>query len=174
MTTNEQTYLLHFDRRYKQAGHYLGSTTNLQARLNQHAAGNGARLLQVVAQVGIKWRLVQTWPGGRDVERRLSHRDPRWGKRQKNSSRFCPICRRKRKELHMPPDPLHQLASDIYAKFFGHQVDQRAQADKIREIVEWLMASDVTGDDGFDFITAEWESYDAIDVRASGYYDIED
>ena len=51
---------------------------------------------------------------------------------------------------------------------------QRAQADKIREIVEWLEASDVTDDDGFDFITAEWESYDAIDVRASGYYDIED
>ncbi len=166
MTTNEQTYLLHFDRRYKQAGHYLGSTTDLQARLKQHAAGNGARLLQVVAQVGIKWRLVQTWPGGRDVERRL--------KRQKNSPRFCPICRRKRKELHMPPDPLHQLASDVYAKFFGHQVDQRAQAAKIREIVIWLEASDVTGDDGFDFITAEWESYDAIDVRASGYYDIED
>jgi hypothetical protein len=90
--TGEAVYLLHLERPYKHARHYLGHATNLQARLAQHAAGSGARLLQVVKAAGIKWVLARTWLGGREVERRLSHRDPLWGKRQKNSPRLCPIC----------------------------------------------------------------------------------
>ena len=77
-------YLLHFDHPYKHARHYLGYAVDLEARLAQHRNGNGARLLQVVAQAGIGWTLVRTWPGGRVVERQL--------KRQKNSPRFCPVC----------------------------------------------------------------------------------
>jgi hypothetical protein len=37
-------YLLHFDRPYKHARHYLGWTANLQARLDSHRAGHGARI----------------------------------------------------------------------------------------------------------------------------------
>jgi predicted GIY-YIG superfamily endonuclease len=82
--TGEAVYLLHLERPYKHARHYLGHATNLQARLAQHAAGNGARLLQVVMEAGIGWTLARTWLGGRELERRL--------KRQKNSPRLCPIC----------------------------------------------------------------------------------
>jgi len=54
-------YLLHFNTRYKHAGHYLGSTCDLAARLALHAAGRGARLLHVVQAAGITWRLARTW-----------------------------------------------------------------------------------------------------------------
>ncbi|MGD9101432.1 MAG: endonuclease [Anaerolineae bacterium] len=88
----ETVYLLHFDRPYAHAKHYLGYAADLDARLAQHASGNcvvslpngGARLLQVVAEAGIGWTLARTWLGGRELERRL--------KRQKNSPRLCPIC----------------------------------------------------------------------------------
>lgn len=77
-------YLLHFDRRYRHAGHYLGWAGNLPARLNHHRAGSGARLLAVVQAEGIGWHLARTWPGGRDEERRL--------KSHGGASRICPSC----------------------------------------------------------------------------------
>lgn len=77
-------YLLHFDRPYRHAKHYLGWTLDLDARLAEHAAGRGARLLEVVASSGIGWRLARTWPGGRARERQI--------KRQGGLSRCCPLC----------------------------------------------------------------------------------
>jgi hypothetical protein len=85
-------YLIHFDRPIGdldnprgQARHYLGYTEDLDARLAAHRSGNGARLMEVLAERGIGWRLVRTWRGGRDLERRLKDRH--------NSPRLCPICR---------------------------------------------------------------------------------
>ena len=77
-------YLIHFHRPYKHARHYLGHALDLEARLERHRAGDGARLLQVITAAGIGWTLVRTWPGGREMERQL--------KRQKNSPRLCPLC----------------------------------------------------------------------------------
>jgi predicted GIY-YIG superfamily endonuclease len=77
-------YLLHFDRPYRHARHYIGSTTNLRARLAAHARGQGARLLQVVRDAGIGWQLARTWAGGRDRERQI--------KAQGGASRCCPLC----------------------------------------------------------------------------------
>jgi hypothetical protein len=48
-------YLLHFDRPYQHAKHYLGSCQDLERRLTQHGKGRGARLLEVVHAVGIGW-----------------------------------------------------------------------------------------------------------------------
>src|SRR6266436_391364 len=78
-------YLLHFTQRYKHAGHYLGSSTNLTKRLQAHAKGQGARLLAVVHAAGITWTLARTWEGGKQRERQL--------KRQGGASRRCPICK---------------------------------------------------------------------------------
>lgn len=78
-------YLLHFDRRFKHAGHYLGYAEDLDRRLASHRAGNGARLLQVVAQAGIGFTLARTWDGNRALERRLKNR--------KEAPRLCPLCR---------------------------------------------------------------------------------
>ena len=78
-------YLLHFAHPYRHARHYLGYAQNLERRLACHRAGTGARLLVVISEAGIDWRLARTWPGSRTLERRL--------KGWHSGVRLCPICR---------------------------------------------------------------------------------
>ena len=78
-------YLFHFDERYEHAGHYTGWAEDLDRRQAQHQAGGGARLIEVITQAGITFRLARVWPGvTRARERQL--------KRQGGASRRCPIC----------------------------------------------------------------------------------
>jgi len=77
-------YLIHFDEPYEHARHYIGFSKNFNKRMLEHAAGTGSRLMQVVTEAGITWRVAEVWYGDRYLERRF--------KRQKNSARFCPIC----------------------------------------------------------------------------------
>jgi predicted GIY-YIG superfamily endonuclease len=77
-------YLLHFDRPYEHAKHYIGWTDDLEARLGLHAKGQGARLLAVVKAAGIGWQLARTWTGDRHRERQI--------KNQGGASRCCPLC----------------------------------------------------------------------------------
>lgn len=81
-------YLLHLSGRVhpaRPARHYLGSADDLGARLAEHAAGRGARMLAAAAARGLTWEVARTWPGGRAEERRL--------KGWKNGPELCPICR---------------------------------------------------------------------------------
>jgi predicted GIY-YIG superfamily endonuclease len=78
-------YLLHFSQPYRHARHYVGFTKNLNARLEAHSKGNGARLLEVITQAGLSFQLARTWKGTRKTERAL--------KNQKNAPRFCPLCK---------------------------------------------------------------------------------
>lgn len=64
---NGTVYLLHFDRPYKHARHYLGWAKDLDARLEHHRAGTGARLLAVLKEHGIGFVLA-------------------------GASRCCPVC----------------------------------------------------------------------------------
>jgi predicted GIY-YIG superfamily endonuclease len=83
--TKGTVYLLHFDRPYKHARHYIGWALDLDTRLAEHAAGRGARLLQVVHHAGIGWTLARTWAGVTRIrERQL--------KRRGGASRCCPLC----------------------------------------------------------------------------------
>lgn len=80
-------YLLHFDRPYRHARHYIGFTLSedtLEPRLDHHRNGTGARLLAVLKEQGIDFKLVRVWPSGsRIFERRLkSH----------SGTRYCPVC----------------------------------------------------------------------------------
>lgn len=77
-------YLLHFDRPYEHAAHYTGWALDLDARLAEHAAGTGARLMTVIKDAGIGFTLARTWPGTRGRERQL--------KNQGGASRRCPLC----------------------------------------------------------------------------------
>jgi len=77
-------YLLHFERPFGHAKHYLGWAAHLDARLAHHTAGTGANLLAHVAAAGIGWNLARTWAGTRDRERQL--------KNQGGASRLCPLC----------------------------------------------------------------------------------
>ena len=80
-------YLLHFERPYEHAGHYLGFTTSertLGARLEHHRAGTGANLLRVITEAGIDFGLVRVWPEGtQTLERKL---------KAHSSTRLCPVC----------------------------------------------------------------------------------
>ena len=76
-------YLIHFFAPYAHARHYLGSTADLDARLKQHQAGSGARLMEVVSQAGINWTLVRAWKGDRKRERKLKNYHRR---------ALCPLC----------------------------------------------------------------------------------
>lgn len=86
-------YLVHFDRPFRHARHYLGYTFEngddahaaVAKRLDRHRRGHGSRLLRHVADAGIGFTVVRVWPGlGRDAERRL--------KRSGHGPRHCPVC----------------------------------------------------------------------------------
>jgi putative endonuclease len=82
------TYLVHLDRPLGGpvhfAQHYLGTTQNLDRRLETHRAGLGARILAAANERGIAYDVVRTWDGGREVERRLKARHA--------APRMCPTC----------------------------------------------------------------------------------
>ena len=85
LTSNRPTvYLIHFNIAYKHARHYLGYSSNPDKRITDHLAGMGARLMEVVTTAGIQWKLARTWPGDRELERKLKNR--------KDAPRLCPIC----------------------------------------------------------------------------------
>ncbi|MFI7447910.1 hypothetical protein ACIBQX_10470 [Nonomuraea sp. NPDC049714] len=78
-------YLLHFERPYKHARHYIGWTPgDLNRRLRQHRNGTGARLMAVITAEGIDFVVARLWTGGRNLERSL--------KRRGGASRCCPLC----------------------------------------------------------------------------------
>src|SRR5436305_13660221 len=87
-------YLIHFDEKLAHAQHYLGWTTNLDKRLEAHRSGNGGALMAAVTQAGIGWRVVRTWNGTRDDERRL--------KRWKKIREACPDCSAPRFKAPLP------------------------------------------------------------------------
>lgn len=86
-------YLIHFDQAIGNqektrglAQHYLGwSSKPVKERLKQHENARGARILAVLQEKGIGWKLVRTWDGPRALERKL--------KNYHNNPRLCPICR---------------------------------------------------------------------------------
>jgi hypothetical protein len=81
-------------------------TLDLSARLADHAAGRGARLLQVVGELGIGWQLARIWTGTRARERSL---------KQRGAARRCPACRLAALGLQ-PPRPVDPLAFELGAR----------------------------------------------------------
>lgn len=86
-------YLIHFERpigsgRFGQAQHYIGFTRGeetLDARMEHHRAGTGARLMHAVTLAGIPWSVARVWvDGSRNFEREL--------KDMHAGNRLCPTC----------------------------------------------------------------------------------
>lgn len=89
-------YLVHFERAigdtsnpHGSAQHYLGCAEDVEARLKEHRAGNGAKILAHVARMGIAFWVVRTWEGGHELEKRL--------KAWHASPYLCPICTEERR-----------------------------------------------------------------------------
>ena len=78
-------YLLHFSSRLHHAGHYVGFTTDLARRVEDHRKGYaGARLMAAVKDAGITFQVARTWDGDRAFERRIKNRHA--------TPRLCPVC----------------------------------------------------------------------------------
>jgi hypothetical protein len=58
-------------------------TPDLEARLDKHLRGQGARITQVLKERGIGWDVVAVWPGNRQVENAL---------KLHSATRICPAC----------------------------------------------------------------------------------
>src|SRR5260370_38479380 len=75
---NSWVYLIHFERPYFHAHHYLGSTACLESRLQVPRNCNGARLMEVIGDAGIAWEVSRLWKcdtyeEARALERKLKH-----------------------------------------------------------------------------------------------------
>jgi hypothetical protein len=79
-------------------------TLDLPARLTAHAAGRGARLMEVVGEAGISWQLARVWPGTRARERSL--------KGSGGAARRCPVCQLTRLGL-APARPADLFAFEV-------------------------------------------------------------
>jgi predicted GIY-YIG superfamily endonuclease len=121
--------------RYKCAAHYTGWADNLQRRLAEHAAGQGARLTQVQVEAGGSWRLAAAEPGTRFRERQLKAR---------GAARRCPICKAEAKieaaakpgaepEAAARPRPEPEPDQELTGRERGAVVLSRKQAGVIAE-----------------------------------------
>lgn len=127
-------YLLHLERPYHHARHYLGYTrgrSSLSARLKAHQRGQGARLMEVVRAAGIGFALARTMPGDRRRERYL--------KRMKFAPRLCPICRGKAPYITWnPEEPMPQSAAEREALLvFLRSVGIHRRISFLRKVNEW-------------------------------------
>lgn len=101
-------YLICFDEPLAHAHHYIGYTDgDVERRLEQHKRGNGARLMAVLKERGIGWKLVRTWEGDRTFERKL--------KNSHNAPRLCPTCR----EAYLARHRTNSAASRLRLKDSG-------------------------------------------------------
>lgn len=80
-------YLLHFHERLgtekHSIQHYLGFTPDLDARIEKHRAGQGARVTEVLKERGIGFDVAAVWPGNRQIENAL---------KLHSATRICPQC----------------------------------------------------------------------------------
>ena len=92
-------YLLHFEPRYKHAGHYLGYADDIGRRVYEHEiSGSGSRLVDAARAAGVNIHLARTWPGAdRNFERKLKGRklqpDGPHSAHTGSLKRHCPICK---------------------------------------------------------------------------------
>lgn len=89
-------YILHFDRPYKHARHYIGYSNDDPekegGRIEKHRNGQGANLTKVLKENGIGFTLDRVWV---DVDRNFERRKKKSG----GGSRHCTICKRAKRML---------------------------------------------------------------------------
>lgn len=79
-----EVYIIHLDRKFGHAAHYVGWAKDVRKRLFHHRKGTGARFLLRVLEAGIGFSLVVRFAGTKQDERRL--------KNTNNTKHYCPTC----------------------------------------------------------------------------------
>jgi len=87
-TPKGTVYLLHFDKPYKHAQHYIGFTEDFRSRMAAHQNGNGSRLVAVAKAAGCVVSVALTME---DVDLTVEYRMKNRG----GARRWCPMCRKK-------------------------------------------------------------------------------
>jgi predicted GIY-YIG superfamily endonuclease len=88
-------YLLHFDRPYHHARHYVGFTRNLARRTARHRAGNGSPLIEAASNAGIEFTVARVWHNVTlRFERRVHNMRVKF---------LCPLCVGRRKAFPARP-----------------------------------------------------------------------
>jgi len=82
-------YVLHFERPLSHAHHYVGCTAALRDRLTAHARGQGSRLMSVLRDLQIEWRLASLYQTSHAGMRRIERQIKSCG----HGPRFCRICK---------------------------------------------------------------------------------
>lgn len=78
-------YLIHLLVPIGHARHYIGFSLDHAARLEEHRAGRGGRLLKVANMRGVTYEVVRIWtPADRRFERRA--------KNYARARALCPVC----------------------------------------------------------------------------------
>jgi predicted GIY-YIG superfamily endonuclease len=85
-------YLLHFEPRYRHAGHYLGYADDVLRRVHEHRTGvSGVKLTESATAAGCVMMLVRVWKEkSRKFERSL--KGYRNAGRTGSLARICPAC----------------------------------------------------------------------------------
>jgi predicted GIY-YIG superfamily endonuclease len=78
-------YLLHFDPRYRHAGHYLGYTEDLPKRFAMHLQGKGSPLVKAAVNHGSRIILVRIWAEDGNAEQEIK-------RVVRSGVRLCPVC----------------------------------------------------------------------------------
>lgn len=86
-------YILHFDEPLAHAQHYIGCSDDLPNRVADHANGLGARLTQVLQELGMHWTVAAIYTPKPHESLTLRTLE-RFAKSHKQARDYCPICSR--------------------------------------------------------------------------------
>lgn len=88
-------YIIHFNRQFKHARHYVGIAKDPNKRLRKHLSGHGAMLLKAVIAAGIKVRINII---GEFKGYSAAHLAESALKKRHNTKHYCPICIKKKEK----------------------------------------------------------------------------
>jgi predicted GIY-YIG superfamily endonuclease len=102
-------YLLHFDRPFNgPMQHYVGFTSDLDQRLDNHRNGTACATTRRAFNQGIGFTLARTWwPGSPQLERRIKDCGP---------VNYCPLCPRR-------PRPSERVRSSRFSSPTGDNAE---------------------------------------------------
>ncbi len=66
-----KVYLIHFEKPFHHARHYVGFSEDLPGRIRKHRNGQGAAFMKAIGKEGISWHVSRIWNGDRTFERML-------------------------------------------------------------------------------------------------------